>query len=612
MCGIGGILRFDGEPVDRDRLKLMLGPLGCRGPDGFGLHSDNPCGLAHTRLAVLDAPGGVQPMVLDADGGQLAVVFNGEIYNHRALREELAAAGHRFMSDHSDTEVLLHGYRQWGDALPTRLEGMFAFAVWDAAGERLLLARDRTGKKPLFFHHADHRFTFGSTIAALIAPYRSLPPIDGAALGEYLTFGYTRNRSLLTNIEELPPGHWSVIEPTTVQTTDRYWSPPEVARGDDPADFTTLLTDAVHRRLDADVPLGCFLSGGIDSSIIAALAHAQMQRDGQRLKTFSVSMPDAKYDEGPWAQRVAGHLGTEHHALTAEPRVEDDLRMLVASMGEPLADSSLLPTYWVSKAARQHVTVALSGDGGDELFGGYERYRAMRLIADYGRWLAKTPVSLFPRGEQKSPFVRLRRLVEAAKRSGAATQYQSIVELFTHEQLRKLGPARHASIEDWPTCDDAAEGARRWDLRAYLPGDLLRKVDRASMAVALEVRCPLLDTSVVEAALRTPAAALMPGGQPKGALRAIARKWLPREVVDRPKMGFAVPIGKWFSGDLQSMLRRHLLDASELGDVGCDRGAIESLIDEHAAGRIDHTHRLFALLSLSMWLQWLGEVRVRG
>ncbi|MBI1373747.1 MAG: asparagine synthase (glutamine-hydrolyzing) [Phycisphaera sp.] len=620
MCGIGGILRFDGEPVDRDRLELMLRPLGCRGPDGHGVHIDGPCGLAHTRLAVLDAPGGAQPMVVDGEGGQLAVVFNGEIYNHHRLRDELASHGHRFTSDHSDTEVLLHGYRQWGDALPTKLEGMFAFAVWDAAGERLLLARDRTGKKPLFFHHADHRFTFASTLAALLAPYRSLPPINSAAVGEYLTFGYTRARTLLTNVEELPPGHYAVIEPTTVQTTDSYWTPPVTDTSSGDVDFTALLTAAVHARLEADVPLGCFLSGGIDSSIVAALAHARLQRDGQRLKTFSVSMPDAKYDEGPWAKRVADHLGTEHHALVAEPDVEDDLRMLIATMGEPLADSSLLPTYWVSKAARQHVTVALSGDGGDELFGGYERYKAMRMIARHGRWLSRLPADLLPRGEQKSRLTRLRRLIDAARQADAPRQYQSIVELFTHDQLRELGVGRHASIDDWPrpgtthTGDelDPADAARRWDFAAYLPGDLLRKVDRASMAVALEVRCPMLDTLVVGAALSAPASKLMPGGRPKGLLRDLSRKWLPRDVVDRRKMGFAVPIGGWFARDLRPLLQRQLLDATELTELGCRRESMERMITDHASGRADHTHRLFALLSLSMWLAWLGESRARG
>jgi len=264
MCGIGGILRFDDEAVDRDRLTRMLSPLVCRGPDGRGVHVDGPCGLVHTRLAVLDAPGGSQPMSLGTPDGTLTVVFNGEVYNHRELRRELEAGGHRFTSDHSDTEVLLHGYRAWGDDLPTKLEGMFAFAVWDAAGERLLLARDRTGKKPLFLHQADRKLTFASTLAALLSPYRSLPPIDMAAVGEYLTFGYTRHRTLLTNVEELPPGHVAVVEPTSVMTVSPYWTPPSETP-DGSIDFATLLTEAVQRRHVRRVLLehGVELPGGV-------------------------------------------------------------------------------------------------------------------------------------------------------------------------------------------------------------------------------------------------------------------------------------------------------------------------------------------------------------
>jgi len=601
MCGFAGILRFDGQPVARDRLIAMREPLMRRGPDETGLFTDGPVGLVHTRLSVLDPAGGAQPMT----DRKLTVVFNGEIYNHHALRDELTAGGATFTSDHSDTEVLLHGYRAWDCRLPEHLSGMYALTIWDAEAGELFLVRDDVGKKPLYFWHDDRQIVFGSTVAAVRAGVDKSLDIDRDALRQYLSFGYTENFTLLEGVRELAPFQWLRISP---HRNDKPADTPGArSQPADEDEFVELIERAVAARLEADVPLGCFLSGGIDSSLIAAIAQRQLAERGRTLKTFSVSMPAGSYDESAWARKVADHLGTEHRVLTAEPSVEDDLKDLIETMGEPLADSSILPTYWLSKAARQHVTVALSGDGGDEMFGGYERYRALRLLQKHGGWIAKLPIGLLG-GEQKSRPAKLRRLIEAARCDSEAERYFSIVRLFSDAQLNRLG-LDTAVLEDAHLVSersdltDPADRARWWDLHHYLPGDLMRKVDRASMAVALEVRSPLLDRQVMEAALATPMKTHMPGRQTKALLRRIARRYLPADVCQRKKMGFAVPIGQWFKDDLRDMLRRWLLDAPHLSTLDLNRGAIEALIREHEAGRLDHTHRLFALLCLSMWVE---------
>lgn len=627
MCGIAGIFRWDDQPIEVGRLEGMQRRIACRGPDAQTSQVAGRCGLVHVRLAVLDPVGGHQPMVLKrpraGGAGDLSLIFNGEIYNHRELRRQLETLGHRFTTDHSDTEVVLHGYAAWGEDLPNHLRGMFAFAVHDGGDGSLFLARDRAGKKPLFLHRSPRELVFASLVSAVAGALDHTPAIDSGALLNYLTFGYSFERSLFDGITELPAGHWMRVHRDGRSEQARYWSPPLplgkppfgvlYRRRDNIALVRTALHEAVVSRLEADVPLGCFLSGGIDSSIIAALAQQELSRRGERLKTFSVAMPDARYDEGPHAKMVAEHIGAEHHALTAEPHVEEDLKLLIASMGQPLGDSSILPTYWVSRAARRHVTVALSGDGGDELFAGYERYRALRLLRHHRWWLrvlAMLPLERFGGGEQKSLMARFARLAQAARRSAAAQQYLNIVRLFTPQQLQALGiEAMAGAMPNWPEIADRVDAARRWDMEHYLPFDLLRKVDRASMAVALEVRCPMLDTAVYELAARLPRRVLMPRGRPKGLLRRVAAQLLPRQIVRRPKMGFAVPIGGWFGTSLRPMVQGHLIDAPSLAELGLRREGVETLVSQHMRGEADHSQRLFALLSLSMWQQWRRELR---
>ncbi len=614
MCGIAGILSFEDRPHDERRLGVMQARIALRGPDGLGRRIDGPSAMVHSRLSVVDLMSGQQPMSVPAIGehGELTLVFNGEIYNHRELRKRLVARGHAFTSDHSDTEVLLHGYREWGLELPKHLHGMFAFAVWDAKHETLFLCRDRVGKKPLWYKREGGRLVYASLIGALLAGLERTPAIDREALSDYLTFGYTLEGSLLSGVREVPAGHWMLVGRDGRTEARSYWQLAPLSRsstslGAEQA-IDELLNEAVSKRLESDVPLGCFLSGGVDSSLIAAIAARHL--GGERLRTFNITMPDARYDEGPYARQAAEAIGARHETLAVTADVAADLPALIASSGEPTADSSILPTYWLSRAARQHVTVALSGDGGDEMFGGYERYRALRLIAAHRWWLRWMPSPAGDGAHPKSRRARLGRLIEAARPREQQQQYLAMIRLFSPQQLGWLGVRTASPADDppgWQAELDAAEAARRWDIGHYLPFDLLRKVDRASMAVALEVRCPMLDTQVMDLAAHLPLGVLMPGSRTKGLLRRVAMKYLPPAIVHRRKMGFAAPIGDWFRGPLESMLRGWLLKRDHLETLGFRLSRVDRLIGEHRAGAADHTHRLFALLSLSIWLGWLKD-----
>jgi len=624
MCGIAGIVRFDDRLIDPERAPRLQESLRHRGPDGQGISQHDRCVLVHTRLGVIDLLGGKQPMAIPAKDsrGKLTLIFNGEIYNHRSLRKQLESLGHQFVSDHCDTEVLVHGYQEWGSELPKRLHGMFAFAIWDEGARTLFLCRDRMGKKPLYIRWSRDRreLSFASTVSALLhgGEAGDTPRVDPKALLTFMRFGYPFESSLIHGIEELPAAHGITVRPDGALVRDRYWQPPPISRTSTSIGAVRatreLLEESVSNRLEADVPLGCFLSGGIDSSIIAAIAQNQLKSQGKEpLKTYCVAMPDLDYDESAHASLVASHLGTRHRELKAQPHenVIDDLKHLIALMGEPTADSSLLPTFWLCRTARQEVTVALCGDGGDELFGGYDRYRAMRIMEQHRWWLKALPLTLLHSSNPRSRRHRFARLVTAAKQKSESLRYRSVVQLFSDAQIHALVPGVDVDpmlqLPDWPMEPDAAHAAMRWDLQHYLPFDLLRKMDRASMAVALEVRCPLLDTQVLDLAGHLPTSVLMPGGRPKGLLRQVAADLLPPSIVDRPKRGFALPVGRWFKGPLRDALAAHL-QAGELVSLGVSREVAMTLFDEHQAGKMDHTHRLFALLMLSLWAQWLRKL----
>ncbi len=580
--------------------------------------------MAHTRLAVIDLLSGAQPMSVDPGptrtdtSGPAHLVFNGEVYNHRALRKKLTRLGHRFVTDHSDTEVLLYGYRQWGSNLAKHLHGMFAFAVWDQEQRTLMLCRDRVGQKPLYVMSRDGELMFASLVSALVAglPKGVSPAVDRQSLLTYLRLGYTFDESLVEGVTEIPPGHTLTMHPNGESTLASYWQKPPISLHSTSLGaidaLREVLTESVNTRLEADVPLGCFLSGGVDSSIIAALAQHRLKAlDRPSLKTFSVAMPDLAYDESEYALAVAKHIGADHTVLQADPSdAVEDLKFLMACAGEPTADSSLLPTYWLCRAARRHVHVALSGDGGDELFGGYDRYRGMKVLDQYRRLVRLMPPELLGNAHPKSRRAKLRRLLQAGRTGRApAMWYRSMIHLFNEPQIAELGLTGGAEIialplEDWPEESVAVHAAMRWDLNHYLPQEVLRKVDRASMAVALEVRSPMLDTQVADLAGHLPATVLMPGNRPKGLLRALATEMLPLNIAQRPKAGFAVPLAEWLRTSMHDALRDHLLGDS-LTDLGLSLKPVRRWLDEHHSGAANHEHRLFALLQLALWSQWL-------
>jgi len=614
MCGIAGIVRFDDQPIATDRLDAMRRHLLHRGPDGDGVRLFERCGLVHTRLSIIDLLSGHQPMTVaaTAEHETLALVFNGEIYNHRALRQKLEALGHRFASDHSDTEVLLHGYRAWGTEMPKHLHGMFAFAIWDSDAHELFLCRDRAGKKPLYVRRSGRELAFASLVATFRAA--GLPcEIDRSALLRYLRIGYTGQASILAGVEEIPAAHWMKVAADGTTDMQRYWRPPPVSRTSTSLGAVKaveeVLVEAVHKRLEADVPLGCFLSGGLDSSLVAAIAQTEYRRRGLGdLQVFCAGMPDLRYDESEHAQSVAKHIGARFTQLVADETkdVIGDLHRLTAVSGEPFADSSILPAHWLSRITRSHVSVALSGDGGDELFGGYTRYRGMAMLERNRWWLSKLPQRLPGDANARRSAALLARLTQAARFASPMQQYFSMIHLFNDAMLGELGidVGDTSPLEDWPDEPKAAHAAMRWDLNNYLPFDLLRKIDRASMSIALEVRCPMLDTQVCDLAGHLPLSVLMPGGKTKGVLRQVAMKYLPASIVNRPKRGFALPIGEWFRHHLRQPLCDHIFDGT-MEAIGLNRRWIERMFDEHDQQQRDHAHRLFALLSLSVWWKWL-------
>jgi asparagine synthase (glutamine-hydrolysing) len=601
-------------------MKAIDARIAYRGPDGEGSfrdlvkNEDGKCvaavALVHRRLSIIDHAGGVQPMVSEqgrtADEGLVAVVFNGCIYNHRDLRAELEAEGHEFVSDHSDTEVLVHGYRQWGPQLTDHLEGMYAFALWDRARCSLVLARDWFGEKPLYVRHGIGE---NPRILAFSSDARSLAHLTKARLPDprgdfvstwgdhYLQLGYNRSG---TTIYGSPRDDRIVSVPPAVSESIDTLLPVNADQPLDEDRVESLLDDAVAGCLEADVELGCFLSGGVDSSLVALFAH----RHREDLPTFTVRMPDRRYDESAYAQQVADAIGTRHTTLSVAPRPADDLQFLVRTLGQPFGDSSILPTYWISRAAREHVKVALSGDGGDELFLGYERYVAARHLARHSWWLRLLPKSFLDETHPRSLRHKLGRLGDMA-REYPELGVIATESLFTSQQIADLTGRPPPEPVSVPAGADALRTLRREDLVEYLTYDLLVKVDTASMACGLEVRAPLLNRDVARAALAASTAHLLPGRRRKGLLRAVARRHLPAPLVDRAKMGFSIPIGEWFRNDYGSM-RTMLLDQllrsrDPFGPLTLDRNAIKRMIDEHLSRQRDHGQRLFALLTLSLW-----------
>lgn len=752
-----------GESIPETWLDILDDSIKHRGPDGQGRFRDRvvradgsvvDVALVHRRLSIIDHAGGHQPMVWQGGPGMgtsalragrllsaaeleshneriesgsiaegssfdstnpeepgsesrgtqnqelIAVVFNGCIYNHRKLRAELQNAGHVFSTDHSDTEVLVHGWREWGTDLPSKLEGMFALAIWNRSTHSLFLARDHFGEKPLNIlsgavwkmdpestdgqlEQCDDNPFVRQLISKPIVAFSSVPAglerlqilasivdrvprkdpaeFDGTRLASLLAEGYPSFHSAAppANGHELQASHWEIMgrdrvnddgwlvvsdgapnqgefAPGTITPGGpeyrRFGGRTPPARGNlTPDRVDRLLRAAVSRRVEADVPMGAFLSGGVDSSLICAYARESVGK----LRTFSMRMPDARFDESEQAAEVAKIIGTVHTTLDCQADPAADLQRLITQLGVPFGDSSLLPTYWISRAAREHVSVVLTGDGGDELFAGYERHMAHFTLRRWRPLLAILPSGALSDRDPRSKWSRAKRLIEVA-RTGESADLANIFapkdidRLFAETRMRvprmeglagmlvveslvnKVLPRRHP----WSFGFQLSMGLD------YLTGDLLRKVDTATMAVALESRAPFLDSDLAAAVHDANPLDLIAGGQRKGLLRQVARKYFPAEIVDRPKMGFAIPIGEWFRSDyggMRTMLLDHLNSTEPFGppSLGIDLNLkfIRQMLDEHLGTgpsgivKRDHSQRLYMLLALSIWAKWMGSLR---
>lgn len=626
MCGIAGILkRSDAGPIDEAHLRRMAGELRHRGPDDEGFHIDpqKHCGLAFRRLSIIDVDGGHQPLANENES--IWLVFNGEIYNYRELRAELITAGHVFRTQ-SDSEVIVHGYEEWGTELFTRLAGMFAIAIWDGNEQTLLLARDRLGKKPLHYRWNHGTLHFASELKAILAVPGQSRELSPDGLQEYLLFQYVvQPRTIFLDLHSLPPGTWASwsVRDHRHSPPRPYWQP---STGIEPwsADYDAakrelgrLLTRAVEKRLMADVPLGAFLSGGIDSSIVVGL----MRKLGvSPLRTFSIKFEDPRYDESAHAARVAAHFQTEHHQHVVTPKACDVIETLAYHFDQPFGDSSAIPTYYVAKHTRASVTVALTGDGGDECFMGYDRYQGMRL-ADR---LSHVPIGirrsiaaaarLLPRGRAKSRSQRLFRFASELGRS-PERRYLNWIGVFSPEQLSagykpafldSFGNNAGGAVREFEEAFNrsrgtSAERANRLDLTTYLPFDLLTKVDIASMACSLECRSPFLDHELVEFALRLPQEWKLGKLGGKHILKDWACALLPNAILQRPKMGFGVPVGEWFRNELRNELEEAFFAADSLIGRIFKPDWLTRLLQEHLSERVNHEHRLWTLYMLENW-----------
>jgi asparagine synthase (glutamine-hydrolysing) len=619
MCGIAGIVAFDGGARPNSRqLAEMCKTLTHRGPDDDGQYLDGEVGLGMQRLAIIDLDSGQQPIF--NEDRSICTVFNGEIYNFRELRRELEASGHRFAS-HTDGEAIVHLWEEHGPDFVSRLNGMFAIAVWDRAERRLALVRDRVGIKPLFWIHTGRHLVFASEIKAILASGLVEPRVDLDSLGQFLSWEYVpAPRTLFKGIHKLEPGTMLLLDLGDESSRSIAWwdvPPPPVNAGSRPhGEYEELvdqkLRECVQRQLVSDVPLGTFLSGGVDSSlVVSGMGEA---------RAFSIGFEDRSYDESPWARRVAGHLGISHRVEILQPAVGDLFDKLMHFMDDPIGDFSIFPTYLVSRLAREEVTVALTGDGGDELFGGYETYLAQEA-AKWWSW-ARTPLGQHlvepwirgwkPRTAKKGWINKARRFVEGLEhdpglgharwRLFAGDEMRR--RLFTREARDAMVTPVGAHILDL----QAAAGDRNpvdrelyVDFKSYLVDNCLVKVDRMSMACSLEARVPLLDHELVELAFALPPRLKVQGRQTKPLLKRVAARHVPRDCVYRPKEGFSIPIKKWLRHELRPLMEG-LLDPGQQQREGIfDVETISALKREHQEGIANHSHLLWALMVFEDW-----------
>ena len=633
MCGISGIFDTRGQKtVDRDLLLRMTDVLRHRGPDDAGYHVAPGVGLGHRRLSIIDlSPSGHQPLF--NEDGTVCVTFNGEIYNFHELFQELRSLGHTFRS-RCDTEVIVHAWEEWGEDCVRRFNGMYAFAVWDSSSETLFLARDRFGEKPLYYTVLDDgEFLFGSELKALLLHPGLRRELDPQGLADYFSYGYVPDpRTIYRNIFKLPPAHSLTLRRgESIPAPREYWDVSFQAVG--PANEAELrdaiierLRGAVSTRMMADVPLGAFLSGGVDSSAVVAMMASVSEVP---VNTCSISFDDSAYDESRYASMVAERYRTNHFRRAAAADDFDLLDRLAGFYDEPFADSSALPTYLVCALARQRVTVALSGDGGDEIFGGYRRYywhqneeRVRTLLPSRLR----APVfgilgAIYPKMDWAPRFLRAKATLQNLARDSTEAYFNTVCAIPEQVRDRLFSPSQRRELQgyrpidtlrrqiDRAQTDDPLSQIQYADLKTYLPGDILTKVDRASMAVALEVRVPLLDHDLVQWLATLPSSLKLRGREGKYIFKKALEPYLPRELLYRPKMGFAVPLKAWFRGPLRQRVREIVITGGLVESGLFDVPYLSELVEQHQSGRFDHSS---AIWSLMMFESFLRNVHGQG
>ncbi len=621
MCGIAGLVYIDGRAVRSEELERMGATLAHRGPDGRAVWREGPVGLAHARLAIIDVAGGDQP--LSNEDGSIWIAFNGEIYNYRELREELQAR-HVFRT-RSDTEVIVHGYEEWGERVVERLRGFFALALWDGRQRRLFLARDRLGKKPLFFARLSERLVFGSELRALLAVLPARPELDPAAVNEVLALRYLQGaRTALRGIEQLHPGELVVFEPARKDgelRRERYWVPPpprEVPRTEARAlaEYRSLFDAAVARRLESEVPLGLLLSGGIDSTaVLEALARVRGSTPAERIRTFTVAFTREKESEAPYARLAAEHFGTVHEEfLLTERDLVDEVARLLPRLDQPIGDPSILPTALIARAARSRVTVCLSGDGGDELFAGYERYARLAELLERARLrsaraVAEKVAARLPRHAFKA--WKLARALDELSMTSEEHVVRELTCLAPRERGALLSERVLAEIEleapervladKLPATGSLVERAMSLDLVEELPGMILTKVDRASMLASLEVRSPFLDQELVEWAQALPLSFKVRGKERKWIVKRALEGRVPPELLERPKMGFGTPLGRWFRHELADYLHDHLGSSLLARDGYLRQAELDRMLATHRRRARNLGEALWVLLALEVW-----------
>ncbi len=610
MCGICGFL----GPGDRALLRGMVACLKHRGPDGDGTWEDDGVSLANTRLSIIDLPGGRQPMANEE--GSVWTVLNGEIYNFIELRAELEGAGHRFAT-RSDTEVIVHGYEEWGERFPEHLRGMFAIALWDTKARKLLLARDRVGKKPLYYTQAGGRLLFASEIKALLLDPAVPRRPNRASLDRFLRLRYVPGPgTAFEGIRKLPPGHMLVASGDSA-TLRPYWSLPDRAEERPEAEWVEelarLLDESVRLRLRSDVPVGLFLSGGTDSTAVGALA----TKYAGLMHSFSVGFDVAEVSEAGRAREVASALGTEHHELTVDSSAAERLPEVVWHTDEPVADPSALPIYLLSKTARRHVKVVLSGEGGDELFGGYLHHKVFRAEEKWRPLLRRVPAPLLSGAVKAVPRALLARAFDypaavgpeekarVAAYAGAMKRpleerYLTVISPFRSDELRELRGGRDGSpVGLGEPQAGAVESVARFEFDKWLPGYILEKSDKLTMAHGLELRAPLLDHRLAETAFRIPTGLKIRGGVPKYILRRAVERYLPRIGLAPGKHPYYTPIDRWFP-DLKGLYEEHLL-GPEFRRRGFSADYVRGLLERHKSSPLIASRQLWCLLVVEMW-----------